>query len=171
MSVNNAQDIDDNVDNAFEVILSLGGFSLNKSIVECALRVWVSYLGAPVGKLLSDGTWVYSDNRSGEIVDPFQRIRKAHPTVDVSVSESSPFSLRHIGGENTDWMFEGQYSREEARERLFAEKGFLINLIEHDQDLFGRLSSKQLQQSWWAERKLCNADRILGFPLPDGCGC
>ena len=58
MSVNNAQDIDDNVDNAFEVILSLGGFSLNKSIVECALRVWVSYLGPPVGKLLSDGTWV-----------------------------------------------------------------------------------------------------------------
>jgi hypothetical protein len=60
-------------------------------------------------------------------------------------------------------MFEGRYSREEAREHLLTEKGFWKNLIEHDQSFLEKLSSGTLQQGLWAERKLCNVDRIFGF--------
>jgi hypothetical protein len=46
-------------------------------------------------------------------------------------------------------MFEGRYSREEAREHLLTEKGFWKKLIEHDQSLLEKLSSGTLQQGLW----------------------
>ena len=147
----------------------MGGFSLSTDILECALRTWVGYLGSPVGKLLPDGTWTYSDGSEGETKDPFARLKKTlPPNVYLSSKTTHPFALDHIGGDNTKWMYERYFK--EGLERHFAAMD-LSHHIELDQSLFDMLSSKQRQQSWWAERKLCNADRILGFPLLEICGC
>ena len=163
---------EDEVNKAFKVVLSLGGFSLSTNSLECALRAWVDYLGPPAGNSLVDGdeteAYFFMSGTEGAIM-------RENGTQDPG---PDPFKLMHVGGWNTDWMFNssenGGFSREDV-ESLFLKDKLWGNLIEPmiklDQNLFSMLINVEGYQSWWGQRKICNADRILGLARPAHCGC
>ena len=98
------RDVELVADNAVEVILSKGGFSLNTGSAECVFGAWMDYLGPPAQYSSFLEAEIHhsaggSMNFRREFLIPFRN--------STTHDDSHIFSLAHIGGADSSYIFDG----------------------------------------------------------------